>query len=93
MRGQALLGEDNFVEKLSDYLKRREDIQEIPRSQRYAHRPSLERLFHDDAHMSRTMRQRLIVNVVERYGYRQTEIASHLGLHYSTISRIVKGER
>ena len=28
-----------------------------------------------------------------RYGYQQQEIAAHLGLHYSSVSRIVKGER
>ncbi|MEK6777678.1 MAG: transposase [bacterium] len=93
VRGQTLLGEESFVEKLSDYLKKCKDIPEIPRSQRYAHRPSLEKLFREETRMSRQMRQLLIIKAVEQYGYRQTEIASHLGLHYSTISRIAKGER
>ena len=34
-----------------------------------------------------------IIKAVEQYGYRQQEIATHLGLHYSSVSRIVKGER
>jgi hypothetical protein len=45
VRGQALLGEDGFVDNLVDHLKKHKDIPEIPRSQRYAHRPSLEKLF------------------------------------------------
>ncbi len=93
VRGQALLGEDDFIEKLQDYLKKRKDIPEIPRSQRYAHRPTLEKLFSEGARMNREKRRSLIAQAVERYGYRQSEIARHLGLHYSTISRIAIGER
>ncbi len=93
VRGQALLGEDGFVEKLADYLKKRRDIPEIPRSQRYAHRPSLEKLFSDEVQRNQEKRRRAIVKAVEQYGYRQAEISNHLGLHYSTISRISKGER
>jgi hypothetical protein len=93
VRGQALLGEDGFVEKLADYLKKRKDIPEIPRSQRYAHRPSLEKLFSEEVQMNQQKRRRTIIQAVEHYGYRQAEIASHLGLHYSSVSRIVKGER
>jgi len=34
-----------------------------------------------------------MVKAVDTYGYRQSEIAAFLGLHYSSVSRIVKGER
>jgi len=33
-------------------------------------------------------RDQVIAKAVTRYGYSQTELASFLGLHYSTISRI-----
>jgi len=33
-------------------------------------------------------RDQVIAKAVTRYGYSQTELASVLGLHYSTISRI-----
>ncbi len=92
VQGQALLGEKDFVEKLKDRLKKHKDIIEIPRSQRYAHRPSLMKLF-SSAQMNQKKRRKAVIMAVEQYGYRQAEIAAHLGLHYSTVSRIAKGER
>ncbi len=93
MRGQALLGEDTFMDDLTDRLKKHKGIPEIPRSQRYANRPALGRLFKKGLSATGTKRRKMILEAVERYGYRQKEIADHLGLHYSLISRIVKGER
>ena len=93
VRGQALLGEEGFVYKMVDHLKKKRDIPEIPRSQRYAHRPMLEKLLGAGKDIAGTKRRKLVLEAVERYGYRQKEIADHLGLHYSLISRIVKGER
>ncbi len=93
VRGQALLGEDEFVRKHTRYLRKRKDIREIPRSQRYANRPSLEVILVQGRHRDRNKRRNAIITAIERYGYRQSEIADHLGLHYSTISRIAKGER
>jgi transposase len=43
--------------------------------------------------MNLRKRRGAILKAVEQYGYRQQEIADHLGLHYSSVSRIVKGER
>ncbi len=93
VRGQALLGEEDFVLGHADYLRKRSHVSEIPRSQRYAHRPSLDVLFGEVPLMDRRGRRKAILKAVEQYGYRQSEIAAHLGLHYSTISRIAKGER
>jgi hypothetical protein len=93
VRGQSLLGEESFVDKLVDHLKKNKDVPEIPRSQRYAHRPSLQKLFSSNVRMNLGKRRVAIVKAVEQYGYRQSEIAEHLGLHYSSVSRIAKGER
>jgi predicted XRE-type DNA-binding protein len=93
VRGQALLGEEGFVDKLVDHLKKQKDIPEIPRSQRYAHRPSLEKLFSQEVRMNLRKRRGVMIKAVDQYGYRQSEIAAYLGLHYSSVSRIVKGER
>jgi putative transposase len=93
VRGQSLLGEEGFVAKLVDHLKKTKDIPEIPKSQRYAHRPSLEKLFSTGVRMNLGKRRVAIIKAVEQNGYRQQEIATHLGLHYSSVSRILKGER
>ncbi len=86
LKGQALLGEVEFVEKLLDYVRGYEDLKEIPRRQRYLDRPSLERIF--AGRLSRGRRDGLIVRAVHRYGYSQREVAEHLGLHYATVSRL-----
>jgi plasmid maintenance system antidote protein VapI len=31
-------------------------------------------------------------SAVEEFGYRQKEIADHLGMHYSTVSRLINEE-
>jgi len=93
VRGQVLLGEDDFVDKLADHLKKHQDVPEIPRGQRYAHRPALEKLFKDEVRINLRKRREAARKAVAQYGYRQQEIADHLGLHYSSVSRIVKGER
>jgi transposase len=55
----------------------------------------LEKLFSNEVRMNLDMEKRrvAIIKAVELYAYRQQEIATHLGLHYSSVSRIVKGER
>ena len=87
VRGQSLLGEDDFVDKLSDRLRKQKDIPEIPRSQRYATRPPLQALLPEGSlDDQRRLRKRLF-EAVERHGYRQSELARHLSVHYSTICR------
>lgn len=93
VRGQALLGEADFIDKLTDHLKKHKDVPEIPKSQRYATRPALGKLFGEGRRSGGTERRKRVLQAVEKYGYRQKEIADHLGLHYSLISRIMKGER
>jgi hypothetical protein len=93
VRGQSLLGEEDFVDKLSDHLRRHKDVPEIPRSQRYASRPSLEKIFTAKTSGSIMRRNKTIVKAVEEYGYRQREIADHLGMYFTSISRIVNEKK
>ncbi len=90
VRGQALLGEDDFVDKLVDHLKKHKNVPEIPRSQRFATRPSLEKIFSDCIQANKRKRDKMIVQAVEKHGYRQSEIARHLGLHAGTVSRLLR---
>ncbi|MDP3296251.1 MAG: transposase [Thermodesulfovibrionia bacterium] len=89
VKGQSILGSDEFVEKLIKYVRGHEDNKEIPRSQRYVNRPTLEKIFKEDVLSNRKVRNSRIKEAVNRYGYSQKEIADYLELYYTTISRIV----
>jgi len=91
VKGQALLGEDDFVDSLADHLRRHKDIPEIPKSQRYANRPTLEKIFSQSILDQKRKRDRKIAEAVEKYGYTQRSIADHLGVHSTYVSRILCG--
>ena len=93
VRGQALLGEEGFVDQLADHIKNKKGIPEIPRSQRYIGRPSLEKLLHEKAVRNITKRNKAVREAVETHGYRQREVADHLGMYFTSISRIVNGKK
>jgi len=67
-----------------------EEIKEIPRGQRYLGRPGLEDMFSKDVVGDRKKRDERLVRAVGEWGYSQREVADYLGLHYSTLSRIMK---
>lgn len=89
VKGQSILGSDAFAEKLYRYIKGYEDIQEIPRSQRYLNRPALKDIMKNERVWNNKDRNNQIKEAVNRYGYSQKEVADALGLYYTTISRIV----
>lgn len=88
LRGQVLLGSDQFVGIMSPHLDGQIDMIEVPKSQRLMHRPSLEKLFSRD--QSKADRNETIARCYLEYGYTQAEIAKVLGLNYATVSRIIK---
>jgi len=75
------------MDKLTDRLKKHKDIPEIPRSQRYATRPTLANLLPDGIVEDQKKLMKRLSEGVEQHGYRQSELARHVGVHYSTISR------
>ncbi len=93
VKGQIILGEDEFVDSHADYLKKHTHVSEIPRSQRYANRPPLEKIFQENILSDKRKRDERMAEAAERYGYRQSEIARHLRLHVSTVSNILRTKR
>jgi REP element-mobilizing transposase RayT len=89
VKGQSILGDEDFVDRLINYVRGYEEVKEIPRSQRYVNRPTLEEIF-KNMKEKRRKRNRRIGSAVERWGYSQREVADYLGLHYSTVSRLIK---
>jgi putative transposase len=65
VRSQILLGDDGFVEEFSDVAKGIEELSEVPKSQRFLHRPDLERLFPNEVRQDKKLRNRLIIEAVE----------------------------
>ena len=92
VKGQTILGDDEFVYSLMDLLKKQKDVSEIPKSQRYVNRPSLDQIFQEGIKMDKLKRDKKIVEALVKYGYLQVKIASYLGMHYSTISNLLKGK-
>ncbi len=90
VHAQSILGKEEFVEEFADYVKGYRDILDIPKSQRFLKRPSLERVFSGNILRDMLKRNEAIVDAVEEYGYRQRELADHLGMHFSSISRILR---
>ena len=88
LKGQVLLGSDAFVEKLAPALGSSELIKEIPKRQRKLHRPALKQLL--IAPTTREARDRAMAKAYLGHGYTLSEIGRETGLHYATVSRIIK---
>ncbi len=90
VRGQMLLGGIDFANAFKEVLKEKRDAREIPKLQRYIDRPDLSKIFTERLLKKREQRDEMIVRSVMQYGYDQAEVANYLGIHYSTVSKIVK---
>jgi putative transposase len=88
LKGQVLLGSEAFIEKMAPQLKASETVAEIPKRQRRLHRPPLKRLLAEMG--SKEARDQAMARAYLEHGYTLAEIGREVGLHYATISRIVK---
>ena len=85
VQGGIVLGNEEFLRSVRSFFQVKEDRQEIPRKERYAPRPSLADLLgKGDSGVDR------IIEAHNRYRYTLKEIGDHLGIHYATVSRIIK---
>ena len=91
LKGQVLLGDEGFVDRLRPLLTEAAAQGEVPRHQRRLAQPSIARILGGAADAARDERNRRIAAAYLEHGYTLSEIASHLGLHYTTISKIVRG--
>ena len=89
VKAQSILGTEGFAEALTDHVTGKNTVKEIPKEQRLLGRPTLKRLFNETGKQT-TKRDQLIADAVYQHGYSQVEVARHLDLHYSTISRLIK---
>lgn len=89
LQGQILLGEEGFIDKFKEHLTDKEKIKEIPRAQRHVNRPNLSKLF--SGGVKTVKRNKRIYTAHISHGYTLKEIADHLDIHYTTVSKIIKG--
>jgi hypothetical protein len=90
LRG-SVLGSDAFARAHAAQGSGRVRPAEVPRRERLAGRPRLEQLF-VAAGGNRGSRDAQVRDANRRHGYSLAEIARHLGLHYSTVSRIAAAD-
>jgi len=90
LKGQCVLGGKQFIEKLSPYLTQKSALTEVPIVDRKVYRPDLASLFSESTRTNRSRRNQIIRRAHFEYGFRQKEIADHVGLHYTTVSNIVR---
>ncbi len=85
--GQIYLGSEKFISKIKKFISGKETIREIPKTQRYITRPSLEDIFKQK---DKSNKDKAVYEAHVRYGYTLKDTADYLGVHYATVSRIVK---
>ncbi|HCP32408.1 TPA: hypothetical protein DIT45_04100 [Candidatus Acetothermia bacterium] len=88
MRAGAFLGTDTFVEQMKPLLKEKPVDPEIRKEERFAARPSLEKLFSGVS--DKATRNERIHQAVRVHHYTRREVGDFLGLYFSTISVIAK---
>ena len=91
LQSQLFLGKETFIDTLKDAIPEKTTVREIPKQQRYAKRPPLEEIF--SGGRSKKKRDEAIVAAHLTSGYEQKEIAAFLGIHYTTVSRILSASR
>lgn len=90
VKGQLLLGSEAFVAKMSNHLHAKRQLNQIPRTRRFADRPSLEAMHEGLGNGLKAERNRRIRQAHLEYDYSLTDIGKVFGLHYSTVSKIMK---
>jgi putative transposase len=93
LKGQIFLGDKGFIEECKSNLDVSNDLREIPRLQRYAERPMLAELLHEGIKRDKNRINRAIYHAHVKYGYTLKEIADHLGVHYTTVSKIMNKDK
>jgi putative transposase len=89
LEAQSLLGVEGFAEALRGHVTGKRMVREIPKGQRLLGRPSLKKLM-EGVGKDKAKRDRRIAEAATAHGYSQMEVAQHLKLHYSTVSRLIK---
>lgn len=83
-----ILGSPEFVDRFEQPMAAVRPVKEIPKASRFITRPGLNEVFREcegRPDLASSMRQ-----AHADHGYTMAEIAKHLGVHYSTVSRLIR---
>jgi DNA-binding MarR family transcriptional regulator len=81
------LGQENFIDEIKHLIKGKEKLKEITREQRYVTKPPLDKIL---KHKDMKTKEQAIYKAHLQYGYTLKEIAEYIGVHYTTVSRVIK---
>jgi putative transposase len=93
LQEQIIIGDKTFVLEIQEMIKDKGVVVEIPRKQRFVGRQSLEELFSDTTELTKELRNQKIARAHLEFGYTLKEIADLLGVHYTTVSKIVRQKK
>jgi REP element-mobilizing transposase RayT len=88
-KGGIILGSNEFIKNIKNYFKEKNKEIEIPKRERLAFRPSLKELFKGSI-INKQERNNLIYKANLEFGYSLAEISKELGLHYSSIGKVIR---
>jgi hypothetical protein len=87
IKGQLFLGQDNFIDKIKHLIRDKENLKEITRKQRYVTRPLLNEIL---KYKDKKSKDQAMYEAHQQYGYTLKEIAEYIGVHYTTVSKVIK---
>ena len=85
-KNQIFLGSDSFVQEVMKHAKESDEIKNVPREQKFAGRPVLDKIFDLKTLHSKKTRNTKIQHAYLNYGYTLREIADHLNLNPNYLS-------
>jgi len=93
VKAENVLGDKDFVGSLVEYVKGKEEIPEIKKGQRFMNTPPLGDIFNSEVVGDRQSRDSKIEEAVLEYRYSQREVADYLGMHFTSVSRILRSKK
>ena len=87
VKGQLFIGQDNFIDTINHLIQGKENLKEITKKQRYVTKPPLNEIFEPKDKKSK---DQAMYEAHQQYGYTLKDIAEYIGVHYTTVSKVIK---
>jgi len=81
------LGQENFIDEIKHLIRDKEKLKEIPRKQRFVTRPPLNEIL---KYQDKKSKDQAMYEACLQYGYTLKDIAEYFGVHYTTVSKVIK---